>query len=145
MPYLAQRPLTGNDYRSVKIYRCPAYRNKNQTVCYVINGWNFTSLADTEGTQMTRASKLTDCNRRSFTIYIADHEDEPWNPIITDGDDPQTDLCDIWSNTHLPMDPTARRVAQKRHSKGMNILYLDWRVDYMDAAKMTRDNWRFKQ
>ena len=48
MPYLAQRPID-DDYRTVKIYRCPSYPDKRQTVCYVVNGWDFDSDEDMGG------------------------------------------------------------------------------------------------
>jgi len=48
MPYLS---ISGekDDYRNVKIYHCPAYPNKQQTVCYVINAWGFKDKLDTVG------------------------------------------------------------------------------------------------
>ena len=38
MPFLAQKPID-DDYRNVEIFRCPSYPDKEQTVCYVVNGW----------------------------------------------------------------------------------------------------------
>ncbi|GAF82301.1 unnamed protein product, partial [marine sediment metagenome] len=38
MPFLQQKAVD-NDYRTVKIFRCPSYPDPEQTVCYVINGW----------------------------------------------------------------------------------------------------------
>ena len=35
-----------NDYRTVKIYRCPSYPDKDQTICFVINGWDFKDRND---------------------------------------------------------------------------------------------------
>lgn len=67
MPYLAQKPIDDN-YRNVKIFRCPSYPDKEQTVCYVINGWT------KEGVPRGR-SKLTECRRPASIIYLADNED----------------------------------------------------------------------
>ena len=42
MPYLKDA-YDVNDYRNVKIYRCPNYPNRNQTICYVINAWGWST------------------------------------------------------------------------------------------------------
>ena len=134
MSYLSQKP-TGNDYRTVKIYRCPSYPNKEQTVCYVVNGWR-------EGTgTWTGRSKLTDCRKPGATIYLADNEDGSWRTIIKNADD-------LFLVSHLPSSESqditnGRRVARARHRVGCNVLYLDWHVDYMDAKVMTEDMWKF--
>ncbi|MHC4511954.1 MAG: type II secretion system protein, partial [Planctomycetota bacterium] len=72
MPFLAQKPIN-NDYRTVEIYRCPSYPDKEQTVCYVVNGWDFKSRDDSEGVEILKPSKLSECTRRSATIYLADN------------------------------------------------------------------------
>ena len=61
MKYLGQSAV-GNDYRTVKIYRCPSYPDKEQTVCYVVNGWEFSSRTDTNGSERTAPSRT--CVRR---------------------------------------------------------------------------------
>lgn len=70
MPHLSQKPID-DDYRNVKIFRCPSYPDKEQTVCYVINGWT------REGVPRGR-SKLTECRRQASIIYLADNEDGWW-------------------------------------------------------------------
>ena len=57
MPFLAQKP-TGNDYRIVDIYRCPSYPNKEQTVCYVVNGWDFKFRNDMQGNEILKPNVL---------------------------------------------------------------------------------------
>jgi len=143
MPYLAQKAID-DDYRNVKIFRCPSYPDKEQTLCYVVNGW-----PDEDATR-TRQSKLTECEHASTTIYLADNEDGPWRTIITMATDRDLTRCDVWTETHLPdsdnQDITnGRRVARARHRDGCNVLFLDWHAEWMAAEEMTVDMWRFEK
>jgi len=143
MPYLAQKAID-DDYRNVKIFRCPSYPDKEQTLCYVVNGW-----PDKDATR-TRQSKLTECEHASTTIYLADNEDGPWRTIIKMATDRDLTRCDVWTETHLPdsdnQDITnGRRVARARHRDGCNVLFLDWHAEWMAAEEMTVDMWRFEK
>jgi prepilin-type N-terminal cleavage/methylation domain-containing protein/prepilin-type processing-associated H-X9-DG protein len=147
MPYLAQRPLN-DDYRNVKIYRCHSYPNKQQTVCYVINGWAFSSEDDMVGYETREPSKLTDCRGPARTIYMADNENGRWRHIIRNATDEGIGRCDVFYPSHLPNTDFkhiafGRRVARARHRKGSNCLYLDWHVAWVAADHMTVDMWRF--
>ena len=149
MPFLAQKPIN-NDYRTVDIYRCPGYPDKDQTVCYVVNGWDFRDRNDTQGTEILDPSKLTTCIQRAYTIYLTDNEDGPWRHIIRKADDPGNNRCDVWTPGHLPDSEsedvtTGRRVARARHRKGSNCLFLDWHVEWMAAEDITIDLWRFEK
>jgi len=140
MPFLAQRPIN-NDYRNVKLYRCPSYPNRQQTICYVVNGWTFDNRNDLVGRERIDPLKLTECTRRAYTIYLADNEDGHWRFIIKRADDPGVNRCDVWNPGHLPTsdgeDVTyGRRVARARHKNGCNYLYLDWHVDWMSTEKL---------
>jgi prepilin-type N-terminal cleavage/methylation domain-containing protein/prepilin-type processing-associated H-X9-DG protein len=148
MDYLAQEPI-GNDYRTVAIYRCPSYPDKEQTVCYIVNGWDFDNRRDHTGHEILEHSRLTDCRRPSETLYLADNEHGSWRAIITSATDDGVNRCDIWSPGHLPTSDSedvtlGRRVAQARHKTGCNTLWLDWHVDWMAAEEMTADSWRWK-
>jgi len=147
MPYLAQKPI-GNDYRTVEIYRCPSYPDKEQTICYVVNGWDFDNRSDTTGQEILKPSRLTECDRRPETLYLVDNEDGPWRYIVRTATDPGINRCDIWHPGHLPTSDSqdvtrGRRVARARHKTGANSLYLDWHVEWMDAENITVDMWRF--
>lgn len=152
MPYLSQaKGIT--DYRDVKIFRCPAYPDKEQTVCYVINGWNFANDKDTTGFEVVNNGgqfKLTQYKHLNETIYLADNEYGDWRPIITSIRSDGLNQCDIWHPSHLPMSESettnqSRRIARDRHRTGCNVLYADWHVEWMDAPDMTIDMWRFKR
>lgn len=148
MPFLAQTP-TGGDYRSVNIYRCPGYPDKEQTVCFVVNGWDFQDRNDTVGTEILKPTSLSACSKRAFTLYLVDNEDGPWRHIVTRASDPGINRCDVWNPGHLPSSDShditrGRRVARARHRKGTNCLYVDWHVGWMAADNMTVDDWRFE-
>jgi prepilin-type processing-associated H-X9-DG protein len=147
MNFLAQKPVD-NDYRSVKIYRCPSYPDKNQTVCYVINGWAFSSRSDKVGTEVTTPSRLPDCKRPPETLYLVDNENGSWRDIITKAGSPGWERCDVWNPGHLPMSNSTdvtngRRVARARHKTGCNALWVDWHVTWVKAEDMTIDMWRW--
>ena len=149
MPFLAQKPK-GNDYRTVKIYRCPSYPDKEQTVCYVVNGWDFKDKNDMVGDEILRPTKLTTCTQRAYTLYLVDNEDGPWRHIIRKADDPGIKRCDVWHPGHMPTSEShditrGRRVARARHRFGCNSLYLDWHVEYIPAEDMTIDMWRWEK
>ncbi len=143
MPFLAQKAVD-NDYRNVKIFRCPSYPDKEQTLGYVVNGW------PDENATRTWQSKLTECEQASTTIYLADNEDGPWRTIIKMATDRDLTRCDVWTETHLPDSENhditdGRRVARARHRNGCNVLFLDWHVEWMAAEEMTVDMWRFEK
>jgi prepilin-type N-terminal cleavage/methylation domain-containing protein/prepilin-type processing-associated H-X9-DG protein len=147
MPFLAQKAV-GDDYRTVKIFRCPSYPNKEQTVCFVVNGWD--SDSNSGGRMQTTPTRLTDCDRPASTIYLADNEDGPWRTIITKATDRDVTRCDVFHPGHLPgsdsQDITrGRRIARARHKNGCNLLYLDWHVGWMAAEEMTAEMWRFER
>jgi prepilin-type N-terminal cleavage/methylation domain-containing protein/prepilin-type processing-associated H-X9-DG protein len=147
MPFLAQKPMD-DDYRNVEIFRCPSYPDKEQTVCYVVNGWGRENN-NSWGMQRV-ATKLVDCKGPAFTIYLADNEDGPWRTILKKATDRDVTRCDVFRPTHLPMSDSqditgGRRVARARHKKGCNVLYLDWHVGWMAAEKMTEDMWHFEK
>ncbi|HUT28942.1 MAG TPA: type II secretion system protein [Sedimentisphaerales bacterium] len=147
MPYLAQRPID-DDYRTVKIYRCPSYPDKRQTVCYVVNGWDFDNDEDMVGYEEGWPTSLTKVRGWGYTIYLADNEYGEWRDIILNADAEGIRRCDVWHPGHLPGSDTedeshGRRIARKRHRQGSNCLYLDWHVGYVPADDMTADMWRF--
>jgi prepilin-type N-terminal cleavage/methylation domain-containing protein/prepilin-type processing-associated H-X9-DG protein len=155
MPYLGERQKT-QDYRTVKMYRCPSYPNKNQTVCYVINGWKFTSPTDMTGQAIEEPTRILGLKKLDTKILIADSEDGAWRKIISKVNDPGWFENDVWSTNHLASNISAlqdsangRRVARIRHSKGMtrpgcHYLFLDWHVEWVMADNVTYKSWRFE-
>ena len=70
---------TGTNFARVKLYTCPSYpdpdpryQGQKQLVCYVVNGWKFSSPTDPTGTELTGLSKITLIQRPVDTVYLAD-------------------------------------------------------------------------
>jgi prepilin-type N-terminal cleavage/methylation domain-containing protein/prepilin-type processing-associated H-X9-DG protein len=144
MPYLSQQAVD-KDYRTVRIFRCPSYPNKEQTLGYVVNGWS-----DGQNQGGVSRSKITTCERPAKTIYLADNEDGEWRTIIKSSDDRDLTRNDVFRNSHLPASndtgiTTGRRVAKARHKDGCNVLFLDWHADFMQAKDIVSDLWLFKK
>jgi len=173
MPFLNEHP-PDNDYRSVKMYRCPSYPVKEQALCYVINGWDITKpIGEMPGEdQVTEPTSLAPYKRLATTVYLCDFENGPWIPICTKAHDEGWSRSDVWRLEHLPISNkstiqtntlnwvqtknTGPRVAHKRHGQGCNLLFADWHVGYEDAVNMAAekggvrnedaiDLWRFKK
>lgn len=142
MPFLAQKPVS-DDYRTVDIFRCPSYPDKEQTVCYVVNGW-----PDDGGSYASRPTRLTECRSPATKIYLADNEDGTWRPIVRNATDRGTTRCDVFHPDHLPVSNReetvrGRRVARARHKNGCNCLFLDWHVGWMAAEEMNEEMWHW--
>jgi len=149
MPFLSQRTVN-DDYRNVKIFRCPSYPDKRQTVCFVVNGWANNQSDDSDWHMQGTPTKLTACKKSALSIYLADNEDGPWRTIITQATDRDVTRCDVFRPSHLPDSDdqgigSGRRVARARHKNGCNCLFLDWHVEWMAAEKMTVEMWNFDQ
>jgi prepilin-type N-terminal cleavage/methylation domain-containing protein/prepilin-type processing-associated H-X9-DG protein len=159
LKYLEHKPEDG-DYRSVKVYRCPAYPDKRQTICFVINGFQRKGAELMEYFKLTRVDNLRD---RASTIYLADNEDGSWREIILEEDGPGAKACDVFMPEHLPgyyirqahleggswsqirnIDYKGSRVAHARHQQGHNALFFDWHVGYIKAEDSYVDFWRPK-
>ncbi len=151
MPYLSEHSI-GTDYRNIRMYRCPSYPNKNQTVCFVVNGWRFASPTDTTGYAIDAPSRVFGLKKLDTKIYLADNEDGPNRAILTTEGDPGWDMCDVWSVDHLANNvntPDNRRVARTRHSQGKarpgcHYLFLDWHVEWIMADNVTYKLWNFE-
>jgi prepilin-type N-terminal cleavage/methylation domain-containing protein/prepilin-type processing-associated H-X9-DG protein len=155
IPYLGGRQKMV-DFRDVKIYRCPSYPNKNQPVCYVVNGWRFNSPTDTIGASVESPTRISGLKKLDTKIYMADSEDGPWRGLIIDPAHPSWFESDVWSSNHLASNISAlqdsangRRVARIRHSKGAtrpgcHYLFLDWHVEWVMADNVTYKSWRFE-
>ena len=159
-----------NSTNAVKVYICPSYPDPDpkypgqvQLVCFVVNGWTFSSAADQIGTQITGLSKLISIRRPSDTIYLADREDGTDFGPITDAiikSDPNgtLDRYDVWQVSHLPYGANGqqpnpktgnsfgdRRVALARHGNGCALLYFDGHAESKLAKKIAVDDWRDKR
>ncbi|MFC1766387.1 prepilin-type N-terminal cleavage/methylation domain-containing protein [Planctomycetota bacterium] len=160
MPYLAQN-AQNPDYRDVKIYRCPSYPEKRQTVCYVINAWDLKRNANGTfnssvgpASEIREWTRMTQYQRLGKAIYLS--ENEYWldeskglhRAVIEQWDTKDLDQCDIWADYLLPSYDYGkvnirRRVAKDRHRQGANALFADWHVEYVAAQENTPELWYF--
>jgi prepilin-type N-terminal cleavage/methylation domain-containing protein len=153
LPYLAHEKDKA-DYRDVKIFRCPAYPDKRQTVCFVINGCYLENRQDRVGrewsVQEIGLCKLPKYKRLSETIYLADNSYlDGQRPIVENADDPGLAFCDVRQANDLPYERTEdgrvvqlnanRRISAQRHRDGANALRMDWSVGWIKAEEMDID------
>ncbi len=136
------------EYYDVKVYDCPSYPEKEQTVDYIVSGFNFKN----PGNESHEAARLEDFPRPTTTIYLADYEylpDAGQIAIIRKEDvkNPQEFArklwwLDAWAANHLPSagDGT-RRVARERHGRFTNCLFVDGHSERMNSLDMTTYDW----
>ena len=148
-PELAGRDT--NDVEKVKVYRCPAYKNKQAWVCFVVNGWEFKDPTDNNGFAADYYTKLTAVQQPAETIYVADYEDG--RPVVTNLTD-NPGWNDIWQKLHPPYTVLGpgrgvlnadRRVAAKRHGDGPDMLFLDGHCGWKRAITIVTYDWRTKK
>ena len=148
------------DYKQVDAYKCKAFPrsgngigsvpNSRQTVCYVVNAWEFSDKDDMTGFQTDEPSKITDFRSPSSTAYLTDNEAGTWRPIIESQFSSNIRRCDIFNPGHLPMSNNetnltfGRRIARKRHGGGCNLLFFDWHAEHMKAEDITMKTMRTK-
>lgn len=154
---------TSTNFSRIKVYVCPSYPdpdihypNQQQLICFVVNGWTFSSPTDPIGTEIIGLSKMTTIRRTSDTIYLADREDgTDFGPITVTDSTTYADRYDVWKPTQLPyqangnLNPRnnggstdARRVALDRHGKGSALLYFDTHAALKRAKTIIVDDWR---
>ncbi|MFC1760708.1 type II secretion system protein [Planctomycetota bacterium] len=132
MKYMGERASADGDFRNVKMYRCAAYPDKEQAMGYVVNSWGTVADPDQDVLYMTLRDRVKD---KSSRVYLADHEDGPGRPVITNKDGDGFANCDVSQDSHLATSGGeivtsrgGRRVAHKRHKRGYNALFWDWHV-----------------
>jgi prepilin-type N-terminal cleavage/methylation domain-containing protein/prepilin-type processing-associated H-X9-DG protein len=142
MPYVGGLSDKFENYFEVKIYDCPSYPLKEQTVDYCSNAF------DLKGTlkECFGFTKMDDFPRHTTTIYLADYEYIPGAAhikIILKDDPPDTmkvkmQSLDVWHPNHLPSAPdSTRRVARDRHRKWLNCLFIDGHSEKMASLEVT--------
>ena len=141
-----------NEFDRVKILICPNYPNKDQLVCYDVNGWEFSSPTDNAGRSIDGFTKITRVQRPVDTIYLADDEYDPTRQIVTLDVSTHGGWNDVYSISHLPYTlvaggtryilNTTRRVSAKRHGNGPNLLYFDAHAAFEKGELITIDDWR---
>jgi prepilin-type N-terminal cleavage/methylation domain-containing protein len=146
------------NYWEVKAYDCPSYPDKEQTIDYVVNGFDVKSPSYRE---VRWATRLEDFRRPATTIYLADFEYYPLASLergapptsatairIVRKTDSVEDLklklqrFDAWHERHLSTGPdTSRRVAKDRHIRSINCVYVDGHSSKVNPQEMKPYDW----
>jgi prepilin-type N-terminal cleavage/methylation domain-containing protein/prepilin-type processing-associated H-X9-DG protein len=162
-PSLGARSAT--NFSQSKIYTCPSYPdpdpkypNQSQLVCYVVNGWGFSSGSDMVGTEIIGATKFINISRPPDTIYLADREDgTDFGPITVADPTTYADRYDVWNVNQLPYNASGqpnpktgadfndRRVALARHGKSAACLYFDGHAGSRLTKDIVLNDWRDKR
>jgi len=150
------------NFARINVFTCPSYPDpdprypgQKQLICYVVNGWTFSSATDLTGSELSGGAKITAIQRPVSTIYLADREDgTDFGPITTANPTQYADYYDIWESSHLPYQANgtenprsgaannARRVALNRHGIGPDLLYFDAHAAMVDAREIKVEDWR---
>jgi prepilin-type processing-associated H-X9-DG protein len=130
MPYLGSIAKDVENYYEIKVFDCPSYPLKEQTVDYCTNAFDLGgSMSEYFG-----FTRIDDFPRHTTTIYMADYEYIPdasqIKIILEDDSADQMKLkmqsLDLWNRNHLPSaDDATRRMARDRHGRWVNCLYID--------------------
>jgi prepilin-type N-terminal cleavage/methylation domain-containing protein/prepilin-type processing-associated H-X9-DG protein len=140
---------TRNDFGKVQVYTCPAFPDKRQLICFVVNAWTFSSPKDKVGFEQIGLTRMNRIQQPTETIYFADNENGSWRPVINSLGSPDSiERNDVWSPQHLPYAAggktlnAERRVARARHGRGPNLMYFDGHAGWKKAELITVDDWR---
>ncbi len=141
LPYLSHQQNIP-DYRSVKIHRCPSYPDKEQTVCFVVNNWDWVDYTEGKEYREKEYIRLTTYKHLDWTVYLADNEDGPWREIVRQAGDVAGRYVDMYLKTHMASsedEPATqgelgRRIARDRHGNGYNVLYFDWHSGFLKTT-----------
>jgi prepilin-type N-terminal cleavage/methylation domain-containing protein/prepilin-type processing-associated H-X9-DG protein len=142
MPYVGGGANSVENYYELKIFDCPSYPLKDQTVDYCTNAFDLKGSL----TEFFGFSKLDDFPRHGMTIYLADYEYIPnadQIKIILKEDPPDVmkvkmQSLDVWNKNHLPSGPdNTRRMARDRHKKWINCLFIDGHAGKMNPMELT--------
>ncbi len=142
MPYLGAASNSVQNYYELKVFDCPSYPLKDQTVDYCTNAFDLKGTM----TEFFGFTKLDDFPRHGTTIYLVDYEYLPnaeQIKIILKDDSADTmkvkmQSLDAWHENHLPSGgDTTRRVARDRHVKWVNCLFIDGHSAKMRPLELT--------
>ncbi|UCG50324.1 MAG: prepilin-type N-terminal cleavage/methylation domain-containing protein [Phycisphaerales bacterium] len=145
MPFVGERQDLTVQYFEVRIYNCPSYPDKEQTVDYAVNAWDFDAPDAYPGKEQRGATKLDDFPRHGTTIYMADYEysrTASHIQIVRKGDTlaqlkDKFRWLDVWHRNHLPSSDVTPRIAKDRHDGRTNCLFVDGHSGKIDAMKIT--------
>lgn len=168
--YLHPRNAYKNDYHRTPVavsdkfvgtptYRCPSHPNKLHNINYIINGLAFSQKGRVnEGSQQHGngrfAHQIHLIRVPTTMIYIAEFEDDAENSFYnycygnqfqSYGDRGIAGWHDTWRAIHITgkyMGTNNRRINDKRHETGSNVLFVDGHAEFRtDDYILKLDSW----
>ena len=144
----------GDQFESMKVYKCPSHPNKRHQVQYISNGMNFSEPGRVISNPRQKASTLQEFRSPTQTIYMTDYTDDPDNILAENNYNYQqynTDkdvaiFYDAWLEQHIigvPDNPTfGQRIEPLRHQRGCNALYVDGHAAFITTEEVRDlDSW----
>ncbi len=144
---------------ATKVYQCPSHPNKGHNISYIINGLRFDRAGVVnEGSQGHGNGRYAHTIERvglaSSMVYITEFEDDESNYFVNqlynvswnaNGDRGPAGWLDTWRAVHVTgqyQGTGGRRINNKRHKTGSNVLYLDGHAEYRtDDYILDLKNW----
>ncbi len=161
-----------SNYWEVAAYNCPAYPQRDQTLDFVINAWEY-DPANLSFKERRGFMKITQVKNRGGYVYLTDYAYYEFMPdsngklkstgqkagdhirvitpkMIREYSPQELYLemrwMDVYATGHLPTAGNTRRVAYDRHKKdGTNNLFLDAHVEWLHAEQQTPEKWRIRE
>ena len=137
-----------NYYYEVDVYDCPSYPDREQTIDYIVSGFDFKN----PGQEFHGVTRLEDFPRPTSTVYLADYEYIAGasqiaivrQADVTNADEFRRKLwwLDAWNASHLPSGSDQnRRVARDRHGKMTNCAFVDGHSAKLNSMEMSPYDW----
>ena len=149
----------GDKFLNAKSYKCPSHPNKKHNISYIINGLRFDASGRVNEGNSNHGSgryahRIDMVRWSSQVVYITEFEDDEsdyfynncynnqWNVY---GDRGIAGWHDTWRAVHVTgrySGTGGRRIHDKRHGTGSNVLYMDGHADYRtDNYILDLKNW----
>lgn len=152
-------PSVSDKFEGCPTYRCPSHPNKKHNVNYIINGLSFRENGTVDEGSYThgngRFAHTVDMVRNQTSlVYLAEFEDDEndsfynycyGNQFSRYGDRGIAGWHDTWRAIHITGQYSGtggRRIEDKRHETGSNVLFLDGHAEYRkDDYIRQLENW----
>jgi prepilin-type processing-associated H-X9-DG protein len=123
--------LLAMKFARIHTYQCPVFPNEQQTVDYIINGWNkYLPNGET-----SPAFKVTKLKRSADVVFMTEVNRNHRTDMF--------EYHDLWTLSHLPKySPMPRMLDDQRHRGNANVCYLDGHVGARPYKGVTERDFR---
>ncbi|MBL1218537.1 MAG: DUF1559 domain-containing protein [Planctomycetes bacterium] len=157
--YHSTSTSVSDKFEGALTYRCPSHPNDKHMINYIINGLAFRSNGTVDEGSYShgngRFAHTIDMIRTPTTlVYIAEFEDDEkdsfynycyGNQFSQYGDRGIAGWYDTWRAIHITgnyQGTSGRRIEDKRHESGSNVLFIDGHAEYRKDDYILRlENW----